>query len=425
MNSDLIVVGGGTAGVIAALAAASKGVQVTVIEQQAVCGGNATLSGLAEFNAVTFEKQQIYKGFEKKIFDLLVDRNSGKYYYQLPMSSDKSIRVDRLRYNPEVLKLILEDLLAENNVQVYYNTTFRSAHKLPEKFQIEAESFGKLIHLSAKYLIDGTSNSAVATSLNCQTQPLSSNNIPVSTQLFRISNVDLQSLQTFIDSGRLSEIIDRAFNESVIKGKILAFAPIPGTNDASVNVTRTNIDYRNALQLSVGLRESRKQINTVFEFIKKSIPGCESSYISNIAPILGVRASIKLNGRTTLNLSDIRQARQFEDCVAVGCYPVDIHDPVTKKVHFMQINSIYQIPFGVCLPQEDYNFAVIGKAISTDEETFAATRVMPIVMNVGESVGTIFAHAIKTHKNVYDFSPSEIKQILSQPNPILNFNEVN
>ena len=425
MNSDLIVVGGGTAGVMAALAAASRGIKVTIIEQQSTCGGNATLSGLAEFNAVTFKKRLIYNGFEKKIFDRLVEWNSGKYYYQLPMSSDKSIRVDRLRYNPEVLKLILEDLLTENNVRIYYNTSFRSAQKLTNGFEIEAESFGKSVQLSTKYIIDGTSNSAVAVSLGCQTQPLASNKIPVSTQLFRLSNVDLTTLQEFIDSGHLSEIINDAFAKDIIKGRILAFAPIPGTNDVSVNVTRTSVDYRDALQLSRGLQESRKQISSIIVFIKENIPGCENSYISNIAPILGVRASIKLKGRTTLSLSDIQQARQFEDCVAVGCYPVDVHDPITKKVHFMKINSMYQIPFSACLPQEDLNLAVIGKAISTDDETFAATRVMPIVMNVGESVGAIFAYAINAHKNIYDFSPSKFQQVLNQTNLVSNFSEVN
>ena len=66
MNSDLIVVGGGTAGVMAALAAASRGIKVTIIEQQSTCGGNATLSGLAEFNAVTFKKRLTIKVLKKR-----------------------------------------------------------------------------------------------------------------------------------------------------------------------------------------------------------------------------------------------------------------------------------------------------------------------------------------------------------------------
>ena len=118
------------------------------------------------------------------------------------------------------------------------------------------------------------------------------------------------------------QIVNQAFDEGIIKGKILAFAPIPGTMDASVNVTRTNTDYRDAQQLSEGLREGRQQISSIVAFIKKKIPGCDKAYLSNIAPIMGIRASVKLDGRSTLKLSDISNLREFDDCVGVGCYPV-------------------------------------------------------------------------------------------------------
>lgn len=425
MNFDLIVIGGGTAGVLAAIKAASKKVKVAIVEQHSVCGGNATLSGLAEFNAASFLKKPIYHGFEKQIFEKLLEQKAGKYYYQLPMSSDKNIKVDRLRYNPEILKLILEELLSKNNVQVYYNTTFESAKKTESGFTVQAENFGHPLRLSSKYLIDATSNSLVATSLGCQVQPMHSHDIAVSTQIFRLSNIDLRTLQDFIDSGALCAVVNQAFDEGIIKGKILAFAPIPGTMDASVNVTRTNTDYRDAQQLSEGLREGRQQISSIVAFIKKKIPGCDKAYLSNIAPIMGIRASVKLDGRSTLKLSDISTLREFDDCVGVGCYPVDIHDPITKKVHFLKINGIYQIPFAVCLPKQDLNIAVVGKAISTDAETFAATRVMPIVMNVGESVGAIFAYAISNQKDVYNLTTSEIKAIMDQENLITRTCEVN
>ncbi|TLF38850.1 FAD-dependent oxidoreductase [Lacticaseibacillus zeae] len=425
MNFDLMIIGGGTAGVLAAIKAASKGIRVAIIEQQNVCGGNATLSGLAEFNAATFLKQPLYHGFEQMIFDRLIERQAGQYYYQLPMSSDKDIKVDRLRYNPEVLKLILEELLAENHVRVFYNTDFQAAKKEAAGFTVQATNFGTSYQFSTKYLIDGTSNCLVATSLGCQTQPLAAKNIAVSTQLFRLSNVDLPTLQAFIASGKLSDVISEAFEKNIIQGRILAFAPIPGTNDTSVNVTRTNVDYRDPAQLSQGLHETRSQINRIVGFIKKNIPGCREAYLSNIAPILGVRASVKLDGREMLHLDDIKNMCQFEDCIGVGCYPVDIHDPVTKKVHFLKIDGVYQIPLGVCLPRENLNLAVIGKAISTDMETFAATRVMPIVMNVGESIGAIFAYAVKNSKDVYTLTPTEVKKIMVQEDLVNQTSEVN
>mgnify|MGYP000990067717 CR=1 FL=1 len=411
---DVVVVGGGTGGVLSALSAAKEGLRVAIVEKQSVSGGISTLSGLAEFNAQTYHGEEIYSGIEKEIFDELLRRNAARHYFDLPMSSNKAIKVDRLRYNPEILKLVLEDLLRKYEVSVYYDCQFISALHQDQSFEVCALYMGNDLVLNSPYVVDGTSNCELAKNLGCSTKAINTDKLLVSTLVFRISNVDVEVLQNVIDSGGLQPIIKEGVEKKILRGHILAFSPIPSSKDVSVNVTRTSIDHTEPAELSRGLSETRQQIEEVFDYIREKVPGLQTSYISNIAPILGVRDSVKIEGEYTLTLSDLRSLNSFDDCIATGCYPVDVHNPVTNKVDFIELNGVYQIPYRCCLPQKDINLAVVGKAISTDYESFAATRVMPIVMNVGESIGVLIAYAFKNRLNLHQLTVQEIREQLDQ-----------
>lgn len=416
MNYDLVVVGGGTGGALAALRAAKNGIKVLIIEKQNSLGGLATQSGLAEFNAQTYKKQDIYHGIEKEIFDELLERGDAQHYFQLPMSSNKDIKVDRLRYNPETLKIVLDHKAQEYGVAVYYDTVLTMISETDGGFSLELDHMGNIYDVFASYVIDGTSNCEIAQLLGCEVKTINTEKLLVSTQVFRLSNVNISELQAFIASPELQNVIDKGIQEGALQGRILAFSPIPGSHDVSVNVTRTNVDHTDVASYSKGVTEARGQIDVVVNFLKREVSALENASIANIAPLLGVRDSVKIEGKYTLTLDDLQRLAKFKDAIAVGAYPVDVHDPVTKKVHFIELNGMYTIPFACCIPQKDINLAVVGKAISTDYEAFAATRVMPIVMNVGESIGALIAYAAKQGRRLHNLTEEEITQVVDQYN---------
>jgi len=94
-----------------------------------------------------------------------------------------------------------------------------------------------------------------------------------------------------------------------------------------------------------------------------------------------------------VTFEELKACTRFEDSVAVGCYPMDIHDPVTRGVIWYELPDVYYIPYRSLLPKGLKRTLAIGKCLSAEREAFAAIRVMPIMMHVGESAGRAFAKA--------------------------------
>ena len=85
----------------------------------------------------------------------------------------------------------------------------------------------------------------------------------------------------------------------------------------------------------------------------------------------------------------------FEDTIAIGCYPMDIHDPITNSVIWKVLPGMYHIPYRSLIPKNSKRILIAGKSLSADKKAFGAIRVMPIMMNVGESAGYAISYAFK------------------------------
>lgn len=411
---DLTVVGGGTAGVFCAIAAARSGLKTAIIEKSFCLGGMATAAGLTEMNAAGFQSKPLYRGIEAEIFGKMIQGGHAEYHFAVPMSSNPDVKVDRLRYNPEILKIILEEACIQAGVTIFYRTEFVEGTEEDGYCRIQVKDPYRQLELSTLYLADATGNAELTGKLGAETTKTPKEQQLTATLMFRLSNVDLGKLNTFLESGMLKEIIANGYQEGILKGKILAFTPIPGTNDVSLNVTRTSCDYEDVLDYSKGIAEARSQILPILAYIKEHVPGTGDSYLSNIAPILGVRDGRRICGEYELTLHDLEQMTEFEDSIACGCYPMDIHDPVTKAVIWKVLPGVYHIPYRSLLPKGLHRTLAIGKCLSAEKKAFAAIRVMPIMMNVGESAGYLYALAKEKGCQMTELTPDDIRKYLQK-----------
>lgn len=410
---DLVIVGGGTAGTFSAIAAAREGLSTAVIEKNSYLGGMATGSGLTEMNAAGFRESPLYKGIEKEIFDEMIAKGFAEYHFAVPMSSNKEVKIDRLRYNPEMLKILLEAKATESGVTLFYQAELDSAEETEDGCILHARSLYETFTLTSDYLIDATGNADLIRKLGCETIKTQADKQLVSTLMFRLSNVDLAKLDAFIHSEDLGKIIQDGYEAGTLKGKILAFTPIPGTKDVSLNVTRAKFDYEDIRDASMGLAEARRQILPVYHFVQHRVPGMEASYIANIASVIGVRDGRRIQGQYMLTLEDLEQMTNFEDSVACGCYPMDIHDPVTNSVIWKVLPGVYHIPYRSLLPKGLHRTLAAGKCLGAEKKAFAAIRVMPIMMNVGESAGYAVALAKREKKKLDELTAASLSQCLT------------
>ena len=302
------------------------------------------------------------------------------------MSSNKEVKIDRLRYDPERLKLLLEQLAVEAGITLLYETELTAAREGEEECQITARGPYQEIALSGKYLIDATGNASLVQALGGETEAADERERMIATLMFRISNVDLDQLDAFIHSPRLGETIRQGRESGVLKGGILAFTPIPGTRDVSLNVTRAKFDHEDLADATRGMVELRSQIEPIFRFVQREVPGLEGAYLSGIAPLAGVR--------------DARRIR--------GAYRL------TNTVVWKMLPGVYHIPYRSLLPLGMKRTLAAGKCLSADPKAFGAVRVMPIMMNVGESAGYAAALALRENKTLDQISSASLRSCLDQ-----------
>lgn len=409
---DLIVIGGGTAGTLCAIAAARSGLKTAVIERNSWLGGMACGSGLTEMNAAGFQSRPLYHGLEEEIFNQLIESGHGEYHFAVPMSSNKEVKVDRLRYDPEILKVILEEKAVSAGVDIFYDSELTEAEEREDCCRITVRNLYTTWNMEASYLADASGNANLIRTLGGDTIKTPEEKQLTSTLMFRISGVDIQKLNEFLNSGQLPSVIREGLSREVLKGKILALTPIPGSRDVSVNATRAQGDYEDSRSCSRSVIQARSQILPILEFIKEQIPGAEEATLSSIAPFFGVRDGRRIHGAYKLTLDDLENMTRFEDSVACGCYPMDIHDPVTNTIIWKVLPGVYHIPYRSLLPVGFHRTLVIGKCLAADKEAFAAIRVMPIMMNVGESAGYLFRLAKERKCCMDELNAEEIREYL-------------
>ncbi len=160
--------------------------------------------------------------------------------------------------------------------------------------------------------------------------------------------------------------------------------------------------------------EGRKQAHAIVAFMRNYIPGFEHAVIVTTGPHIGIRESRKINGAYRLTASDLLENKMFEDAIAMGGYPIDIHSPDggTMEHHYLKKSSWYSIPYRCLYTNELDNLLVAGRCISATHEACAAVRVTPILMAISEGAGTAAAIAAKQGIGVAAIDVTQLQNLL-------------
>lgn len=221
---------------------------------------------------------------------------------------------------------------------------------------------------------------------------------------------------TFAKSKKASEItFDREF---------LLFFETNNPGEVIVNTTRiSNINPLKPEDLTAAEIEGRRQCGEVFNFLKKHIGGFENAKIAFTGPFLGVRGSVQIKGVYTVTGNDIVTCKKFEDTIAHGAYPIDIHPPEGADDSMfdtvkLQDGNFYNIPYRALIGDAD-NLITVGRCISATFEAQAAIRVSPIAGAIGHAGGVAAAVAAKNDANVTDINITEVQKLLREQNAFL------
>ena len=185
---------------------------------------------------------------------------------------------------------------------------------------------------------------------------------------------------------------------------------MPGT--VAVNTIRIlDVDASDIDDLTRAEMEAHLQIIPLVNMLKEHVPGFQNAFISSVNPVIGVRESRRIMGIKKLTAEDAINGRIPDDSVALFSYFIDIHHGKGEGTYTKSIMEPYGIPYGCTVAKDIDGLMMAGRCISVDAVVFGSSRIMTVLMAVGEATGVGAAHAVKQNNTPKDVDPQQIREI--------------
>lgn len=419
---DVLVVGGGPAGVAAAQVAATQGKQTYLIEKYGFCGGAAvaglsgTICGMYKATDDTqAAPEQVVYGFTEKFRQALVQRNG----VTAPQQYGKTFTVT---HDPLVWREVADDMLTEAGVDILYHTAVIAVIMDGDKFQgVVIESNAGQSVILAKIIIDASGDAAVVARAGLDTYFGDQGRIQNPTMFFRIAGVDMDKYLAYygmdtICPPKVTENIQKANAElgwELPRHKIWIF-PTTRPNELMVNATRLAGQDGRMLNVidPVDFTEAevfgRRQVRAYTKFLNEFVPGCEQAYVVDTGVEVGIRQTRSIKGIETLKNDDVVSCRKRSDGICRTPWPIELHSGDKPKLHWL-IDDYYDIPFGTLVPQVGENIIVAGRCLSAEHEALASARVTAQCFELGHAAAVAAVLAINTQRKIRDLDVAVIR----------------
>ena len=442
---SIIIVGGGAAGISAAISSSKNGADTLLVESGSTIGGDL-FSGMPLLGTYTSLGRQCVHGILDEIINACNMIDSGAYIG--PVCDWRTVY--GLCLNPEILCMAVNSLLKKYGVKLLLNsmvTGVNSTNGTVTALNIATRN-GKINTLSCDAVVDASGGGNITAMAGGQIIAGDDNrNFQPVSLVFRMANVRFEPLLRFIrdnpEEALLAEnpVLGKSQAEAAMalynsgypyvaisaNGKVLRKAIAAGVmhpctatfitptsmlhGEVCLNATRIGgIDCMDELAVSAALPELAEQAANTARFFKERIPGFENACISSIAHRVGIRETGRIKGEYTLCQSEVIEAVKHSDVIARGCHHVDIHGSGTAQVRIpVNGGQSYDIPFRCLIPLGLKNVIAAGRCISSDRGANGSLRVMGTCIATGQAAG--MSAAILSRENKKDFRSIEIAEI--------------
>ena len=438
---DVVVVGAGSSGIVAAIRAAREGARTLLLEGSGFLGGLITGGRLTKptglINGGVFQEMidrcVAYKGADGRVRESYWGKYTGTF-------------------DAEVMQRVIIEMVEEAGVEVLLRAMVTGVVMDGERLEgltIQTKSGTSLV--LAKVFIDASGDGDVAALAGAEfmlgrkqdglTQPI--------TSYFRLLNVDVPALvadcrkhsddmwelvhpkeagdsnedyvMAVLLTGftrRIEEARKEGFNWIIPKDHItMKTGLIPG--EISVNVTRFQGNGLDDRDLSRAEIEIRKQAYCAFDFLQRYVDGFDKAIFLEVAPKLGVRETRRILGQYVLTEADVRGNARFDDAIGLCNSPVDVHEPGGSRAIMDNIGVGYGIPFRCMLPARTGNLVMAGRCISVDEIAYGSTRNVPACTMTGEAAAYAATIAARDGIDVTKVSVADVQKKLRGRGAIL------
>ena len=434
-DCDVLVVGAGAAGLGAAMGAAAGGGQVILVVRHSFLGGNATAALVMPLMSFHTQRGPAAPGTASELMpgdhgpgDPAVQGALRRLLERLEAAGG-SLRPSPqtgfvVPFDPEVLKLVALDLLDEAGVRVLLYAFASGVIGAPRPDGVVFETKSGPLVITARSIVDATGDGDVAALAGAPFEigRLGDELVQPMTLMFRMVEFERNEFsayrQAHPDQWRgvhgLWDLVRRASEagELALTREDILFFGTPHEREVSVNSTRvTGLLGTSVWDLTAAEWQARRQMRQIAAFLRKYVPGFERSYVAQSGVTIGVRETRRITGEYQLTARDLLEARKWDDAIARGTYPLDIHNPQGKGTALMRLppGEFYEIPLRCLLPQRLDRLVVAGRCISGTHEAHSSYRVMPIAMATGQAAGVCAALAARGGKAARDVPARDVQ----------------
>jgi len=397
-SPDLCVIGGGAAGIAAAVGASRCGLKVVLVEKYGFCGGatvagaSGTICGL--FSSGDKPKRIVY-GFAGEFHDRLAGLGG----------AGNCLRFGRTALVPHdsfLWKMLADSYLKEEEIETLFHTNFVAA--LTEGARISAIVVRGMEGLGAicpKAVIDASGDAEVVHSIGASTTMGKEGTVQTPTMIFRLGGVDMELFLELDPEEICAEVAaaDRSGKYRLPRHHVYVF-PMPNGREVLCNMTRITfpdgsvpIGTRSA-DMTFAEMEGRTQAREYARFLRDKIPGFQRSYLVDTGVQVGIRQSRSLVGKERLTNEDVMNARKARGAATFSAWPIECHSAGDLKITYLD-NDTYDIPFETLIPVTGENLLVAGRCLSAEHEAMASARVTAQCFGMGYAAGAASALLLK------------------------------
>ena len=407
---DVAVIGGGAAGIAAALQSAHAGARTVLVERGFQLGGTTTTADVPYPGMSHAWGRQIVDGYAYALvtnavvlsgFSLPVHRD-GETFHELGCRA--------LSVAPGVYAALAEEAVRAAGCEIRFFTTATSVSRGDRSWRIILATEAGLGEIAARQIVDATGNASVAAMAGARRVREPEENRQPGSFFWRIDAKDAK-----FDAGEL----DRAQAKAVAEGELLSTdlivkmssfvrkngwwgSYIPGA-DNSTSATRQESNWNGRASMLRILRFLRRQ------------PGLEKVQITSVAGETGVRETYRVVGRYEITAEDYLSGRVFDDSVCYSYWMIDTHNNDKSKsyLEYLEKGKVATVPYRALLPEGVDDLIVAGRAVSSDHRANGALRVQMSCMAMGQVAGEAAALAAKSGCRAHEVDLARLKRRLS------------
>ena len=428
ISTDVVVVGGGAAGVAAANTIANQNLKVVLIEKYGFCGGGAvaglsgTICGMYEASDKLQNKpKQAVFGFTDQ-FAKMLEQKGG---LTEPIAYGKTFtRV----HDPLVWKETADVFLQNRNITtIYHAVVIKTLVEGNDKIEgVQVWSKQGTFNIKSKITIDASGDADVIAMAGLPNFIGDKGKVQNPTMIFKISGVDIE---TFKQTYGLNSIMPQEVTDLIIKmnkdnryklprAKIWLFSTTK-PNELLCNCTRiigedgrelNSLYYKDFTEAET---QGRKQIREYAKFFKENLKGCEKSFVTDTGTQVGIRQTRQVDGVYKLKNSDVTNGKKFKDGIARSPWPIELHSGNKPKVEWL-LDDVYEIPLNCFIPKNGEGIIAAGRCLSAEHEAVASARVTAQCFSYGHAVGHAASISIKENVFLRDIKGENVREILNK-----------